>query len=83
MFCSTICRENAFFMYHKHECYNKCVELEYPQYSRVMRLFYFALYLFDDKIKDLKAFILSRLLWTTNNCQLELNPCSQIPRSMA
>ena len=60
MFCSTICRENAFFMYHKHECYNQCIERIYPQYSRVMRLFYFALYLFDDKIEDLKAFILSR-----------------------
>ena len=60
MFCSFICRENAFKMYHKFECLNKSLEREYVHLSRVMRLFYFALYLFDDKIKDLKAFILSR-----------------------
>ncbi|CAO1407751.1 unnamed protein product [Diamesa hyperborea] len=58
MFCSIKCRRKSFQMYHKYECFiSRIVQTDL---LRAMRTFFYALYLFNHEIQDLKAFILSR-----------------------
>ena len=76
MFCSMKCKEDAFKMYHNYECVNNCIAPNLAYLKNVMRLFYFALFLFDGKIEELKAFILSNgTWWTTFHCDMrDLDP---------
>ena len=61
MFCSEQCREKAFKMYHRYECFNsRIVKPEHSDLLNPMKTLFYGLYLFDHKIEDLKAFILSR-----------------------
>ena len=47
-------------MYHKYECYINSVFKDVAEIVREMRSFFYALYLFEDNIDDLKTFMLSR-----------------------
>ena len=60
MFCSVECLDNGQLMYHKYECLINGLMEGFQHAVRAMRSFFYALYLFDDKIEDLKTFIMSR-----------------------
>lgn len=60
MFCGRVCREKAFVMYHKYECVINEAITGVQDIVRSMRPFFYALYLFDDNIEDLKNFLMSR-----------------------